>query len=203
MPKRENVTQSMRNTPFSYHQPTPTLIPDSTSVVATNETRTISEHVNSSHVPSIVPDSTLNASPSAIPTTVMPTPLLDHPTPSPTIHEFSSIPPTTPVPLSPSTSIPATAAPSYGWSYGPLPLQHFMNTTYLRIQSNPRLRRNQIVYEKKGTTGMAGQISGVCDSLLLALLHNRPFQSKQLTPCFSKCWLRPFPPLFSVFPFQI
>lgn len=78
-----------------------------------------------------------------------------------------------------------------------------MNTTYLRIQSNPRLRRNQIVYEKKGTTGMAGQISGVCDSLLLALLHNRPFQSKQMITNSSKCWLQPFLPPFFVFHFQI
>lgn len=62
-----------------------------------------------------------------------------------------------------------------------------MNTTYLRIQSNPHLRRNQIVYEKKGTTGMAGQISGVCDSLLLALLHDRPFQSRSSTGVSLQC----------------
>lgn len=174
--------------------PTPTLIPDSEDIEMPKETEPIDKYINSTHLPSIVPDSTWNATPSAFPS-LSPSVVIfasssDQSTPPSRIPEFSAVPTqpplTTTTPSLPSTSRTATpttpipsSSPSYGWSYGPVPLQTYMNTTYLRIQSNPRLRRNQIVYEKKGTTGMAGQISGVCDSLLLALLHDRPFQSKQ------------------------
>ena len=64
------------------------------------------------------------------------------------------------------------------WFYGPPRFRKYMNTNFSRIQSNPRLQKKMIVYQKKGTTGMAGQMTGVCDAFLLAVLHNRPFQSR-------------------------
>ena len=64
------------------------------------------------------------------------------------------------------------------WIYGPPAFLHFMNTRFPSIQQQARRHKKTIVYQKKGTTGMAGQITGVCDSLLLAILHKRPFQSK-------------------------
>ena len=64
------------------------------------------------------------------------------------------------------------------WVYGPSRFLKYMNTEYQRIQQNgTRLSTQLIVYEKKGTTGMAGQIVGVCDALLLGILHDRPVQS--------------------------
>ena len=63
------------------------------------------------------------------------------------------------------------------WVYGPPSFLHFMNNKYPTIQQNALKRKRTIVYQKKGTTGMAGQITGVCDSLLLAIIHERPFQS--------------------------
>ena len=64
------------------------------------------------------------------------------------------------------------------WVYGPSRFLKYMNTEYQRIQQNGTHRSAQlIVYEKKGTTGMAGQIVGVCDALLLGILHDRPVQS--------------------------
>ena len=64
------------------------------------------------------------------------------------------------------------------WVYGPSRFLKYMNTEYQSIQQNGTRRSAQlIVYEKKGTTGMAGQIVGVCDALLLGILHDRPVQS--------------------------
>lgn len=63
------------------------------------------------------------------------------------------------------------------WYYGPSRFLEYMNTNFSRIQRSSNLHKKAIVYEKKGTTGMAGQMTGVCDTLLLAILHDRPFQS--------------------------
>ena len=64
------------------------------------------------------------------------------------------------------------------WAFGPPLFLEYMNTKYKALQrkrvSQPKRR---IVYEKKGTTGMAGQMIGVCDTLLLAILHDRAIQS--------------------------
>ena len=83
-------------------------------------------------------------------------------------------------PLSPiNNTQPSTQSNiTSSWIYGPPTFLHFMNTQFPSIQQQARRHKKTIVYQKKGTTGMAGQITGVCDSLLLAILHNRPFQSK-------------------------
>ena len=81
--------------------------------------------------------------------------------------------------LLPSTLklLEATSRNESSWYYGPSRFVQYMNTKYRLIQlkrvSNPKRR---IVYEKKGTTGMAGQMFGVCDTLLLGILHNRAVQ---------------------------
>lgn len=71
------------------------------------------------------------------------------------------------------------------WVFGPPPFLEYMNTKYKSLQrkrvSQPKRR---IVYEKKGTTGMAGQMIGVCDTLLLAILHDRAIQSRLLFSSF-------------------
>ena len=71
------------------------------------------------------------------------------------------------------------------WVFGPPPFLEYMNTKYKSLQrkrvSQPKRR---IVYEKKGTTGMAGQMIGVCDTLLLAILHDRAIESRLLFSSF-------------------
>lgn len=67
------------------------------------------------------------------------------------------------------------------WVFGPPPFLDYMNTKYKAIQRKRAFQpRRRIVYEKKGTTGMAGQMIGVCDTLLLAVLHDRAIQSRSL-----------------------
>ena len=65
------------------------------------------------------------------------------------------------------------------WFYGPSDFVWYMNTVYKRFhRENVQFTKKQIVYEKKGTTGMAGQMFGVCDALFLGILHKRVVQSK-------------------------
>ena len=69
------------------------------------------------------------------------------------------------------------------WMFGPAPFVAYMNNEYCALQRNGTRRAEQlIVYQKKGTTGMAGQMAGVCDVLLLGVLHDRPVQSKPTPP---------------------
>ena len=87
------------------------------------------------------------------------------------------------------------------WVYGPPLFLKYMNTKYKTIQrkrvSQPKHR---IVYEKKGTTGMAGQMIGVCDTLLLGILHNRGIQSGFLVCILRVVWAPALPEGMFVFP---
>ena len=72
------------------------------------------------------------------------------------------------------------------WVFGPPPFLEYMNTKYKSLQRKRVFQpRRRIVYEKKGTTGMAGQMIGVCDTLLLAILHDRAIQSRLLFSSFN------------------
>ena len=72
------------------------------------------------------------------------------------------------------------------WVFGPPPFLEYMNTKYKSLQRKRVFQpRRRIVYEKKGTTGMAGQMIGVCDTLLLAILHDRAIQSRHLFSSFN------------------
>lgn len=58
------------------------------------------------------------------------------------------------------------------WEYGPHSFVNALKTTYF---SSSYRSAHRIVYSKRGTTGIAGQMKGVCDTFLLALLHNYSF----------------------------
>lgn len=65
------------------------------------------------------------------------------------------------------------------WIYGPNDWVRYMNEEYKPFyEQNVATTNKRIVYEKKGTTGMAGQLFGVCDTLLLGVLHQRVVQCK-------------------------
>lgn len=68
-----------------------------------------------------------------------------------------------------------SALPNY-WSYGPKEFIQYMDDLYIPIHTD----FIPIVYGKMGTTGLAGQMKGVCDCLLLALLQNKSIQSRNL-----------------------
>ena len=116
------------------------------------------------------PPTTLNSIILENPTSIPPS----NPTNNDSHNSSSSLSPTNHTPL----PIQSNVTSSSSWTYGPSTFLHFMNTQFPSIQQQARRHKKTIVYQKKGTTGMAGQITGVCDSLLLAILHKRPFQSK-------------------------
>ena len=93
--------------------------------------------------------------------------------------------------LQPSTLklLKPTSKNESDWYFGPSRFVEYMNTKYRLIQlkrvSNPKKR---IVYEKKGTTGMAGQMFGVCDTLLLGILHSRAVQCILRVFAFPLVW---------------
>ena len=67
--------------------------------------------------------------------------------------------------------------PITGWISGSSQFIRYMNTVFIPNQKKNILNQNKlIVYAKRGTTGIAGQMSGMCDVLLLAILNKRVFQ---------------------------
>ena len=63
------------------------------------------------------------------------------------------------------------------WLSGPEPLVNYMNKEYFNIQKSSISSGNQIIFQKRGSSGFAHQMLGACDSLLLAVTNSRPFQS--------------------------
>ena len=54
-----------------------------------------------------------------------------------------------------------------------------MNLNYLpRFEKEMAVTQSQFIYQKAGSGGIANQMYGVCDSLLLGILNDRLFQGK-------------------------
>lgn len=67
--------------------------------------------------------------------------------------------------------------PKTRWMSGPDPLCKYMNDVYIPLTMNHSSDKDKmIIYAKRGTTGIAGQISGMCDVLLLGILNDRVFK---------------------------
>lgn len=63
------------------------------------------------------------------------------------------------------------------WISGPEHFQDYMNSVFIpRQEANMKNERKHIVYVKRGTTGIAGQMAGMCDVLLTAITNDRVFQ---------------------------
>lgn len=83
-----------------------------------------------------------------------------------------------------STAPRVLRKPKTQWISGPETFVNFMNKQYLpRFQQEMEITTNQIIYQKAGTVGIANQMYGVCDTLLLGILNNRLFQGR-----FSILW---------------
>lgn len=66
--------------------------------------------------------------------------------------------------------------PKTRWNTGNYKFQSFMNDYFIPFQqANSATFPNKTIYLKRGTTGIAGQMSGMCDVLLLSILNNRTF----------------------------
>ena len=63
------------------------------------------------------------------------------------------------------------------WISGPEHFQDYMNSVFIpRQEANMKNEKKHIVYVKRGTTGIAGQMAGMCDVLLTAITNDRVFQ---------------------------
>ncbi len=64
------------------------------------------------------------------------------------------------------------------WIAGSDTFVSYMNTYYLPFQKHSiHNATDQIIYQKKGSIGIATQLFGVCDILLLGIVNNRSIQS--------------------------
>lgn len=77
-----------------------------------------------------------------------------------------------------SSRLRTISTPKTMWKSGPKSFQRYMIESYLPFLQSHTNVSNPIVYIKRGTTGIAGQMRGVCDVLLLGILHNRVIKSK-------------------------
>lgn len=67
-------------------------------------------------------------------------------------------------------------APKTKWISGNWKFKSYMNDYFIPFQQeNAATFPRKTIYLKRGTTGIAGQMSGMCDVLLLSILHNRTF----------------------------
>lgn len=80
----------------------------------------------------------------------------------------------------PMSTGPKIVKPSNAtWVTGSDTFMSYMNTFYIpKIQNSVHNATDQIIYQKKGSTGIANQMFGVCDILLLGILNNRSIQSE-------------------------
>lgn len=67
------------------------------------------------------------------------------------------------------------------WISGSDVLISYMNSYYIPLQQNNiHNTTDQIIYQKKGNVGIATQLFGVCDILLLGIINDRLIQSRTI-----------------------
>lgn len=62
------------------------------------------------------------------------------------------------------------------WISGTKELIDYMNNQFIPFEKEHTNDTNPIIYMKRGTTGIAGQMRGACDALLLSMLNKREFK---------------------------
>lgn len=69
--------------------------------------------------------------------------------------------------------------PAVKWTTGPPELVRYMNDVYIPITKEGKdcIKEKHIIYQKRQSAGIAGQIIGVCDVLFLGMSHNRTVRS--------------------------
>ena len=81
-----------------------------------------------------------------------------------------------------STGPRVVEKPETVWKSGSPELISYMNTVYLpgRMDTNAN-EQNTLIYQRKGTAGIATQLFSTCDTLLFGILQNRSVQSRYFT----------------------
>lgn len=100
---------------------------------------------------------------------------------SPKERLFNLTPPFKPVNMKevylPHSTVPRNAMTVRShWNSGSEQFINYMNKQFIPFQAQHTNDSNPIIYVKRGTTGIAGQMRGVCDVLLLSIIHQRPFK---------------------------
>ena len=68
--------------------------------------------------------------------------------------------------------------PTTKWNTGNVSFVEYMNNVYIPVQEqNVRKASSTIIYQKRFVAGIANQIMGVCDTLIMGLVNNRSIQS--------------------------
>ena len=62
------------------------------------------------------------------------------------------------------------------WISGTKELIDYMNNQFIPFEKEHTNDTDPIIYMKRGTTGIAGQMRGACDALLLSMLNKREFK---------------------------
>ena len=69
--------------------------------------------------------------------------------------------------------------PNTTWKKGCADLVQYMNDVFLPLQERDMQNStSRLIYQKHGNAGLANQISGVCDTLVLGVVYNRVVQSR-------------------------
>ena len=69
--------------------------------------------------------------------------------------------------------------PNTTWKKGCADLVQYMNDVFLPLQERDMQNStSRLIYQKRGNAGLANQIAGVCDTLVLGVVYNRVVQSR-------------------------
>lgn len=75
-----------------------------------------------------------------------------------------------------STRPQTISPPSSKWRFGSNSLKKYIMNVYLPFLTSQTNALNPVVYLKQDDVGLAGQMLGFCDTLLLCLLNQRVFK---------------------------
>ena len=100
-----------------------------------------------------------------------------------------------------STGPRVVEKPKTMWRSGSPELIAYMNTVYLpgRMSANEN-EQNTLIYQRKGSVGIATQLFSTCDTLLFGILQNRSVQSRYLTRLYRLVNTPSIPSHFFSFP---
>ena len=68
--------------------------------------------------------------------------------------------------------------PTTRWTAGTPTFEEYINDVYIPVQDREvRNGSSTLIYQKRTNAGIANQIMGVCDTLILGVVYNRSVQS--------------------------
>ena len=92
--------------------------------------------------------------------------------------------------------------PTTKWAFGDSKWLSYVNKKYQLTEQDASKFDTAIVYQRKGPRGMATQMIGACDAVLLGIVNDRPSQSISVSPHSRIVNAPGLPPHFFSFPFS-